>query len=207
MKKLLAVLALALIATPAFAAGTIVGSKHDLKAYSTGAEVCVFCHTPHGADTSVTRAPLWNRSTTAAAGTVYVGVELNATGMTIGSINATDAPLCLSCHDGVVTETLRNEPNTGTTVAVPATSASANLGTDMSNDHPIGFSFATVAADTGIRTKAIIEGTGGMAGALSYGGSDMVWCSSCHDVHDNTAAPFLRIANNSSALCVACHIK
>ena len=45
-------------------AGTITNSAHDFttKGWNTTGEICVVCHTPHGADTSVTVAPLWNSS-------------------------------------------------------------------------------------------------------------------------------------------------
>ena len=62
---------LIMIAVAAYGA-SIVGSKHDLKhAYEVGSslmklsmnnygEVCVYCHTPHSANTSI-GAPLWNK--------------------------------------------------------------------------------------------------------------------------------------------------
>jgi len=91
-------------------AASIVGSKHDL---STGAgidEICVFCHTPHGANDDLdndglydadhaTRppAPLWNRRISSiSAYTMYTSDTLNS------NCDATPSPLslvCLSCHD------------------------------------------------------------------------------------------------------------
>ena len=59
----------ALLATFAFAAQAgIFNTKHNLGAtginaasnFSGTTEICVFCHTPHGADASVA-VPLWNR--------------------------------------------------------------------------------------------------------------------------------------------------
>ena len=43
----------------------ILNSKHDLGGAIAGGtdEVCVFCHTPHGANTSAS-APLWNKGVT-----------------------------------------------------------------------------------------------------------------------------------------------
>ncbi|PLX72022.1 MAG: cytochrome C, partial [Desulfuromonas sp.] len=87
------------------------------------------------------------------------------------------------------------------------------LGLDLSDDHPIGFDYTTVAAadggtDAEIDSKANVEGTAGMTGALSYGGGDDMWCSSCHDVHGiSGVSTFLRIANTNSDLCLTCHIK
>ncbi|MDY6849816.1 MAG: cytochrome c3 family protein [Thermodesulfobacteriota bacterium] len=198
------------------AAASIVGTKHDMSTSDAGNDkVCVYCHTPHGADTTVVKAPLWNRSTQDAAGSVYTGLSLEAstvTDMTLANINATDTPLCLSCHDGSVGEVLQNEPNSGNTDVTGYVfgSAAANLTTDMSNDHPIGFTYDSAAAtDDEINDSTVVEAVGALgAGAVSYGAtSDQMWCSSCHDVHDNTNAPFLRISNAASALCTTCHIK
>jgi len=78
MKKVFVLLAATtLLAGPAF--GAIDGSKHDLASYQTGTstETCVYCHTPHGADTTVTNAPLWNRDISAVSvSAVYAGANL-----------------------------------------------------------------------------------------------------------------------------------
>lgn len=201
MKKILVMAALAaLVATSASAA--ILGTAHDLSAYATASsETCVFCHTPHGADTTVALAPLWNRSTQNATA-VYVGADMEAP-QNLTAVNATDAPLCLSCHDGSVGETLVNEPNAGATdaTAYVFSSATANLGTDMSNDHPVGMDYATAQATDG---ELVDEADAAVAPLLFAG--DM-WCSSCHDVHTDALPTFLRISNANSALCTTCHIK
>jgi len=211
MKKVIVLAAAALLfATPALA--IIAGTAHDLSLVNAGTstETCVYCHTPHSADVTVLLAPLWNRSTTLAAGSVYAGVDLEATTvaqMTIANINQTDAPLCLSCHDGSVSEVLVNEPNNGTTdlTGYVFSSAAANLGTDMSNDHPVGFSYSDALTDTELNTVADV--TTAMGANPFFGATDEMWCSSCHDVHDDTNNPFLRMSNDNSNLCLACHIK
>lgn len=203
--------ALLMLALPVFAG--IDGSKHDLVVPDAGTndELCVYCHTPHGADIAVTKAPLWNR-TNVNATTVYAGLDLEAA-LVLANVNATDAPLCLSCHNGAgLNGALKNPPN-GKTIDLSLyawSSAAANLGTDLNNDHPIGFNYVThQTTDAELKLKATVEGLagGGMAGALSYGSGSDMWCSSCHDVHNNTNAPFLRVANTNSALCLACHTK
>lgn len=211
MKKLLAVLALALMASPAFAG--ITNTAHDLVNGSNAeaganAEICVYCHTPHGANVSVTTAPLWNRTTGAVVG-LYSGLAINGDA-TAATVAQTDAPLCISCHDGNLSEVLANEPNGGATntAAYAFTSAAANLGTNMNNDHPIGFNYSVAdAGDPELVAKATVQAAAGMSGALNYGGGDQMWCSSCHDVHNNTAAPFLRMSNAGSNLCLTCHQK
>ena len=214
MKKFVLVAALVLFAVPSFAL-TIVGTQHDLSsqnlAINAGGndEVCVYCHTPHGADTSVALAPLWNRSTVSAIGAVYGGLDLNAatvtTPMTLATINATDAPLCLSCHGGNVGKALNNPPNVGTlNLSTYNMSANAGLTTDMSNDHPIGFRYDEVIA-VDVEFNSAVDAAA--SGAAFFAVGNEVWCSSCHDVHDNVNGTFLRANNAKSALCLACHIK
>lgn len=221
MKKVFIILGLLiLVSTPAMAL-SVVNSSHDMIAGgfavpSGGAatEVCIFCHTPHGAQVSVTLAPLWNNTTVDS--TDFYTSTTTTFATDVVKINATDAPLCLSCHDGDVGDPI-NKPNVGdiTVVGAPSTmSADATLGTDLSNDHPIGMDLTAGgdpnALDSGIRTIAAIKTNFGNVTPF-FGSTDdsinIMYCSSCHDVHDNTNAPFLRKNNAGSALCKACHIK
>lgn len=221
----------ALISSPTWAAVSIVNSKHDMIAagFATAnlgaqAEVCVFCHTPHGAQTSVTQAPLWNNTPIASVdATMYVGIPGRSTinfAFDQTSINATDARLCLACHDGTVSGPL-NGPNVGNiTIGGASMSATASLGTDMSNDHPIGMNLGATpetnpssTVNSGLRTLAQIRTNFGnedpFEGGVEMDNINFMWCSSCHDVHDSDPLmkPFLRISNVGSALCKACHIK
>lgn len=205
MKKLLVLAALvALCSTSAFAA--ITNTKHDLSSSSTAAikgtstEICVYCHTPHGA-TAAGTAPLWNRTTTAATDFYNNPAgSINGT-MGLAGVNASDAILCLSCHDGAsLTDALTNPPNSGGAVPAVQTGAAANLGTDLSNDHPVGFNYLTTAADTEINAAPV-------GVKVTYGTGNDMWCSSCHDVHSNTFSPFLAKSNVGSALCLTCHVK
>jgi hypothetical protein len=63
-------------------------------------EVCVFCHTPHGANNTVTNAPpLWNRQLPSGPYIIYGGANFDA----INSGQPQGVSLaCLSCHDGSV---------------------------------------------------------------------------------------------------------
>lgn len=210
MKKVLVLAFLAALVATSASALPISGSKHDLTAADTGTntEICVYCHTPHSANMSVTLAPLWNRGVqNVAAGEIYTSTTLNYTA-TAGTINATDAPLCLSCHDGSVGNTLQNPPNTtGWTSVVPDFTGNAviyDATNQMKNDHPIGMDVPAVMSDTGIYAAATINTN--LPGALR-GAGNTVWCSSCHDVHDNANAPFLITTNAGSALCLDCHAK
>jgi hypothetical protein len=60
------------------------------------AEVCVFCHTPHGADAANLGGPLWNRNVSVQAYTLYSGPNLEVVGSQPQGVSLA----CLSCHDG-----------------------------------------------------------------------------------------------------------
>lgn len=73
-------------------------------------EVCVYCHTPHGANTTIA-APLWNRTNLAAAYTVYNLVSDSANAVSQPGANSLT---CLSCHDGrVAVDSIINMPGSG----------------------------------------------------------------------------------------------
>jgi len=132
------------------------------------AEICVFCHTPHGGSTDAP-VPLWNKrlgsNGTAANGatyTTYASLQtpsLDGTVAEVGSISVA----CLSCHDGTqAMDNVINAPGSGgvldngggndgrawawtgatvDNVTGKLTSGPAALGTDLSNDHPIGIQY------------------------------------------------------------------
>lgn len=202
MKKILvATVALSLVATSAFA--VIKGSKHDMSSGGAGVaykgtnnaqdQICVYCHTPHN---SVSSALIWSRNAIT-VGTLYdksVSSTLNFTNPT--SIGVT-SQLCLSCHDG----TLAVDSYKGF-AGTTAITNSAKLGTDLTNDHPIGFSYATATVDTDIKNTAALP--------LYKNGTltDSMECATCHDVHAKVQSTyFLRINNAGSNLCLNCHGK
>jgi cytochrome c553 len=205
-------------------AASIVNSAHDLSGSSTFVSpsdsttkygstqtdrLCVFCHTPHYA---LTVAPLWNRnSDNLSTATKYTSSTFNFT----PDYTSGDVPLCMSCHDGDMTDSLVNlngapsvllTPFTGRSLAIP-TGAAALLGTDFTNDHPVGFTYdSTLDAQNGL----VATTDAGVQALLR--GTNEVWCASCHNVHDPGTdvagkAPFLRVSNTNSALCLTCHLK
>ena len=184
--------------------GQISGTAHDFSGdgWNTSGEICIVCHTPHNADVSVSEAPLWNHELAAATGyTPYSGSTLNAT---VGQPTA-ESKLCLCCHDGTV-----GLENFGATTGGTANliTGDALLGKDLSDDHPISFTYNTAlsTADGGLFDPATDDsGLGGtIAEDLLFGG--IMQCSSCHDVHSNVAN-FLIMSNAASALCLTCHDK
>ncbi len=121
-------------------------------------EVCVFCHTPHGANLGV-EAPLWNKTvpdfTTFTSYSANNSVTLDATEADVGSISLA----CLSCHDGSqAMDVMINEPGSGgwndpalTGVSLDgmpamqpgvAGSPIPMLGTDLRDDHPVSLPYA-----------------------------------------------------------------
>jgi len=206
------------------AAGTVVGSKHDLRAVGGGTptgtglnEVCVVCHTPHQATAANSQDPLWNHTGTLTANFgVYASPTLNAvpTAIVGGAMGGQSASLlCMSCHDGTVSVlSMYNPPNVGT--PIPAVVAgrisaagliisNANMGTSLSDDHPVNFTYNTALATADGHLVDPASNT--TVSSWLVGGT--MQCSSCHSTHDPTNVPFLRTSNVGSALCLACHIK
>ena len=201
MKKLLTLIFVMAIVQYSFA--QITGSAHDFSSdtWNASGEMCIVCHTPHNAVSGT--AVLWNHEATAVATfTVYSSTTLDAT---VGQ-PAGNSKLCLSCHDGTVALENFGGVTTGTNFIV----AGANVGTDLSNDHPISFAYNTALAtsDGGLfNPSTATSGLGGtIAADLLFGNS--MECASCHDVHNAGGNSFLlRITNAASALCLTCHNK
>ena len=208
-------------------------------------EVCVFCHTPHG---GLLTGPLWNHSTPSASSfTHYNSVTLSTylQGLSVSRDVNDESLLCMSCHDGsVAVDHLINDPNSlggapvtifggntdvdiidlfGTTPGSRIGASPSNLsGTgDLSDDHPISFSYDSVLADPMYNggskdgeLQTVVNAVG--SDVRFFGGTNRVECSSCHDPHVDyiTAAlnqadyaPFLIRPNTGSGLCLACHNK
>jgi len=167
---------------PALAAG-ITGSKHDLSNAGYGStQICIFCHTPHKAAASG-YGPLWNHATSSATYQLYVLTN----GHTVNQPGPASAS-CLSCHDGTVAI-----DSYGGATGTNLMTGDALIGTDLRDDHPIGIAY-TVGSSYKAPTTMKLFNT-------------RVECASCHDVHDNTFSPFLRMSNTGSALCLDCHSK
>ncbi len=203
----LAVVLLSLTAT-ATASAQITGTKHDLSATATTLgvtnynQICVYCHAPHNASTTL---PLWNHTpTTTVTFQMYNSAASSTMDMTVGTAPGTVSLACLSCHDGTIgLDVVQNVPaGKSTTPAVKITGTHL-LGADLRNDHPIAVTY-NVTLDAAF--NPIVAGKVGAA-PLYGAGKDQVECASCHNVHSNTNAPFLRAPNTGSALCLTCHIK
>jgi hypothetical protein len=177
------------------------------------------CHAPHN-PSNASAGPLWNHAMSAVA--TYATYKSSSTLASIGQPGP-DSKLCLSCHDGTVA-VLAYGGNTGGMTMLEASGAGSMsvIGTDLSNDHPIGFVYdaALVAKDptklkptkTPVTIGASSFRTGTIATMLLHGGTKIA-CSSRHDVHNKFAVATLtgrglvKVGTGGSALCVTCHIK
>jgi hypothetical protein len=82
------------------------GSRNDY------GQVCVYCHTPHGANTLI-NAPLWNRTQRSTTYTTYDQLG-TATAVQPYSQPGTASLTCLSCHDGqTAVDSIINMPGSG----------------------------------------------------------------------------------------------
>lgn len=230
-------------------------------------EVCVYCHTPHGANTIIA-VPLWNRTIKNTTYVTYNQLNLTSTVTQPGANSLS----CLSCHDGqTATDSIVNMPgsgrynanqmttqdnaflNTWTNTRGPDATSHLGLnnvgclgchapdaflgagatdftvfaiGTDLTNDHPIGVTLPTDPSNWNV--------PGGTKGTTKFfdtngdtlmtkneirlydtGQGPEVECASCHDPHgvpsggaNSTFNPtFLRKVNTGSAVCLTCHNK
>ena len=94
-----------------------------------------------------------------------------------------------------------------TTGGVDRISTANLLGTDLSNDHPISFTYDGLLATAdggGLVTPA---STSLVVTGVPLFGAKME-CASCHDVHNTLGiAKLLRVSTVGSALCLKCHSK
>lgn len=205
MRRGLLALLFLLCALPAQAG--LATSKHNLSVSGPGTvkavsetQSCLFCHAPHNASPI---APLWNRNT---PGTTYTPYTSSTSVARPGQ--PTGASLyCLSCHDGTIAlgDVLSRSARIGMTGGVTTLPAgNSNLGTDLSDDHPISFSYNTTltAAHNGELANPAT-----LTGRVKLDASGQLQCTSCHDPHDDTNGKFLVIPNQASALCQTCHLK
>lgn len=205
MNKSMAIFITLLLAPPVLAQETsVVDSLHNLSAGGPGEvraaaeeQVCIFCHTPHHAAPIV---PLWNRAMPLDAYTPYTSRALDADpGQPTGA-----SKMCLSCHDGTIAlGAVLSRPNpilmrSGITTMPPGRS---NLGTDLSDDHPVSFRYtsALAAKDLHLRQPSSLPAE------LRLDSNQELQCTTCHNPHSNALGSFLVMHNENSNLCRACH--
>ena len=191
------------------AAQDVTNTRHNLSISGPGTvksgtvtQICVFCHTPHAA---MADAPLWNH--TLSSGQTYTPYGSTTLDATTGQPTGKSV-LCLACHDGTVALGALANPPTGETLDAILTSPMGvgergNLTTDLSDDHPISFIYdLTLQVNDGELFDPTSIGL-----PLDGASSNRVECTTCHDPHEATNAPFLRISSLNGAICTECHNK
>ncbi|AMV72783.1 cytochrome c [Desulfuromonas carbonis] len=183
-------------------------------------QVCVFCHTPHGAST---KGPLWNRNdpTRPSGGFPLYG---NLAAISIDEIPAakytnTDptieypngaSRLCLSCHDGV---SAVGEVISRGTIANLTMSAQGTI--DLTTSHPISFVYDGTVQGT---LSAVVGKGNYIEPPIEYLDKEKrMQCTTCHDPHNDTRNAsydlpmWAHYTNDASAVsdydttCNACH--
>lgn len=234
-KMMIATGLVVLSSTSAFA--VITNSKHDLSSGSSASvkdagqnQICIFCHTPHNA--SQTNL-LWNRGTTNISAT-YTMYSSTTASTTVNNAPAVDASttsyLCLSCHDGSINDMNTNTKNYGGLAknlvdandglpngwdALYKIGAGPNLAGNptqgsLQDDHPINFVYTVKSGIKALGTaKPLLMADNNKE---PFDANGRMQCGSCHLVHnESTAAPapnyLLRVTEESSNLCKACHDK
>ncbi len=213
--------------------GTITPDPNDSKLN----RICVYCHAPHhtlkttntGSTFGVTYLPLWNHDITQ---------QQNYTTYTNGSQDfplpsfvqqgvgqpGSVSRLCLSCHDGSVAINQYGDFESASSVGsnnlnMSAVNAAGLVGKsgDLSNHHPIGFSYAAAAAiDNEIAPSSypMVTTTTASGTTVFLKIQDVLYqgkmeCATCHDVHNsrNQGDRFTWVQDTNSALCLTCHLK
>lgn len=182
---------------------TVFGTHHDIAGLGGG---CKSCHAPHQASAKG-EVLLWARSfsTTTTFG-VYTTPTMDSVPTEVGgNYSGTNLPtgvrqytvLCLSCHDGITTPSVIGASD-GAAIANP-TNADG-----LKNDHPVNMAF-NPSVDAGLEPIATVKASA--VKLYSDGTNETVQCGSCHNVHDDTKTPFLRVSNTNTkaGLCTTCH--
>ena len=196
-------LVITLSAAPAWGQDRVSQTVHNLSASGPGRvrapseqEVCIFCHAPH--NTGGVR-PLWNRELPPTSYKIYESSTLDAQPkQPTGS-----SKLCLSCHDGTIAlgSVLSRSDQIRISGGDFMPAGLANLGTDLSDDHPISFPYTSglAASDRQLANPSTL------AKEVKLDAAGMLQCTSCHDAHHNEFGDFLVMNNAFGALCVSCH--
>lgn len=225
-KHMKALVLMLLASAPMAFAGTIVGSPHDLSnpnvssndaAAVDNGETCVYCHTPHAANTDFDGAPLWNKGTSATPTTfvMYGATVAGEAGTTIAGTATLPTPAspslaCLSCHDGIsAIDSIVNAPGSGMNtvtgsndiVTALTTTYGGNIGgtpgiptvgteANLANDHPVSIPYlgdGTATSPASLRATTF---------DLSTYGDNVPWLGA------TTIADLLR---NGNVECGSCH--
>jgi len=155
---------------------SIVNTRHNLtQSYLGGTavmmdsyrnnyeEVCVYCHTPHGANTTIS-APLWNRTNKATTYNTYNSSTLTQKVSQPGPNSLS----CLSCHDGTVAiDSIINMPGSGGYNANQMTSVNAGFLNTWSNPSSLNANHMTLGAEGSVYGCTMCHSNTSLTGPLN----------------------------------------
>ena len=187
---------------PAKESKSIISSKHNLTVTGPGSvkaalgqDVCNFCHTPHMEQQGFA---MWDMKAPRSYITYKSSTIKAAVGQPTGS-----SRLCLSCHDGTIALGAAQDSKLSKLFSGGASRLRrpANLGIDLSDDHPISFEYdSSLAARSGE-----LEHPAMLKAGVQLDENSQVQCTTCHSPHDDRYGKFLVMDNKYSQLCTACH--
>jgi len=224
-KAIISGMAVMMVSGSAYA-GSIAGSLRDMsnETWNGGdpvngiqGQICNVCHAPHGG-ANAALGPLWNHDVpTHNTYTMYTSPLNTLDGAMLDAAPSGASFLCLSCHDGTVALNAFGGQTGGANMTYIG--ARFQLGSDLSNDHPIGVEYNDTTAGADGELKIPSTATQRIGGAVDFkdgtvldtmlDGGATVQCNSCHDVHNHftDGDKFLKVTKTGSAICLACHIK
>ena len=139
---------------------------------------------------------LWNHQATVSSFTLYESPTLELQPDQPGP----NSKLCLSCHDGTVAV----DSFSGRQGSV-FISGNALIGTDLSNDHPVGIQWDHQGI-SGYCSRCHSVPDGPIINSPVPFFNGKIECATCHDAHNLAGLPyFLRVSMQGSELCMVCH--
>lgn len=215
---------------PAGAAKGIKMTRHNLSNWglydvkaTTETQVCIFCHTPHNADSSV--VPLWGHSDTEASFTMASSFWVNPLAGRGDAQPTGISKKCLSCHDGtvavgaVVGQAITMAPSGSLTDGKLTAGARGYIGTNLTSGHVISFKYADLFPNNTSATKLVAWANISTSDRKSmFDREGKMQCHSCHDSHtDWCDDPNKTVGNDplwrkkcdgsgkNSSVCKVCH--
>lgn len=195
----------------------------DVPGYDRSSQICVFCHTPHRANSE---GPLWNRASVVRTFKHFSSATLAIDDAALKSAADYGQPtgssrLCLSCHDGVTAlGAVFTTPTVTNTVPIRFTNKkTGQTGTNVaigfetfSSHHPVSFRYNQAVIDI-LRAPPYSKTEywwSPTSSAVKLDRQERMQCTTCHDPHQDQSdspdvmTPFWT-AKTYAEVCQSCH--